>query len=158
MPSLPTIVNLERAVPTLKLWQQQLNQGISSPQPPRTPFNFHASGGASGSRSITLNWETISGADGYQIQMSATGDFSSAPIIATISNTAATSWSDDTVVTSVKRWYRIRSTAGTSFQPQSVQGIWSAPIISTSGNNATTYDQTSGTSGNGGWNKPAKVR
>lgn len=152
MPSLPSINSLQQLLPTLKIWQQTINPSVNAPTPPRTPFNFRAIGGASGATGVTLNWELVRGADGYQVQSSPTGDFSNASIVATLNSAAAISWFDSTIASGVKRYYRIRATTGTVNQPQSVFGVWSAPISSTSGNGTTSYDQTSGSSGSGGWN------
>jgi hypothetical protein len=144
MAQLPTINSLEQLLPNLKLWQQTINPTLNLPTVPRSPFNFRASGGAVGSTGVALSWEVVKGADGYEIQSSTNGDFSTAPVIATLTTNLAMSWFDSTVITSVKRWYRIRSTNGTTRAPHYLKGIWSAPIIATSGSNTTTYDQTSG--------------
>lgn len=154
MPSLPTIHSANEAPRKLKIWQQQLNPVVNQPKAPRTPFNFQASGGAAGVLGNQLSWDRVQGADGYQIQMSSTGDFSSAQVIATLTSPVATSYFDNTVQSAVKRYYRIRSTSGTTNQPQSVQGIWSAPISQTSGSATTSYDTVSGSSGRSGWNSP----
>jgi hypothetical protein len=138
MRNLPNINTLEEAIPTLKVWQQTLNQVVSSPPPPRTPFNFQAQEGATGVTGIALSWELVRGADGYEIQMSTTGDFSTASIIATLTSAVANTYFDNTISTSVKRYYRIRATAGTANSPHSVKGIWSAPISQTSGSGTTT--------------------
>lgn len=151
---LPTI-HSAKEFPKLKIWQQSLNRVIDQPKAPRTPFNFQASGGAAGVLGNSLSWDRVLGADGYQIQMSQTGDFSFAAVIATLTSPVATSYFDNTVSSSVKRYYRIRATAGTTNQPQSVQGIWSAPISQTSGSATTSYDTVSGSSGNAGWNRPS---
>lgn len=148
MSSLPVISSLEQLLPALKIWQQAINPVINTPVAPRAPFNFHAVGGAAGATGITLNWESVKGADGYEIQSSTTGDFSTAPIIATLTNLASTSFFDSTAITSVKKWYRIRSTTGTTNSPHSIKGIWSSPIFNTSGSGTTSYDQTTG---GGGW-------
>jgi len=155
MPQLPVINSLEQLLPSLKVWQQALNPTLNLPVAPRTPFNLRATGGAAGATGITLNWDIVKGADGYEIQSSSNGDFSTAAIVATLTNGAATSWFDNTQVTSVKRWYRIRATNGTTQSPHYVKGPWSAPINNTSGSATTVYDQTSGTSGasQNGWNR-----
>jgi hypothetical protein len=83
----------------------------------------------------------VPGATGYEVQVSQNGDFSTAPIVATSSDPSATSHVDNTITNGVKRWYRVRSTAGTTNQPNAVKGRWTAPVISTSGSGTTTYDQ-----------------
>ena len=138
--SLPTITSLQGLFAGLAQWQQALNPVITAPVPVRPPFNFTAAGGAAGATGISLTWERVAGADGYQLQRSATGDFSSATTIATLRSPVATSFFDSTVVTGTKYYYRVSSTAGTIQQPQSINGAWSSPISATSGNAQTTYD------------------
>ena len=82
---------------------------------PRAPFNLRALGGSSGN---TLSWEDILRADGYELQMSANGDFSQAT---TVYSGNATSFSDVHITTGTLRWYRIRSYANTR-QNSIVQG------------------------------------
>lgn len=151
--SLPSINSLEHAIPTLKIWQQRLNTLTRAPVPLRTPFNFRAAGGTTGATGITLSWEVVKGSDGYEVQSSPTGDFSNAPIIATLTSQVATSFFDSTGATAVKRYYRIRTTTGTNSAPRTVKSQWTAPINATSGSGVTTYDSTSATSGVGGWNR-----
>jgi hypothetical protein len=155
MGSLPTITSLEQVLPTLKIWQQRINPVVNTPVPPHAPFNVSASGGAAGATGITVGWGIVKGSDGYEVQMSTNGNFESAVIIALLTNPAATSYFDSTTVTSVKRYYRVRATAGTANQPHSVKGIWSAAINATSGSGLVTHDQTTFTSGAGGWNRPS---
>jgi hypothetical protein len=75
--------------------------------PPRTPFNLRVTGGAAGN---ALAWENVPAADGYEVQMSETGDFSSAP---TVFSGNATAFADVHTTIGTKRWYRIRSYAST---------------------------------------------
>ena len=152
--SLPTITTPEMLVATLKIWQQKLQPALAVVAIPRCPFNFRVAGNATGATGLTLNWEQVYGADGYQIQMSTNGDFSTASVIATLTNPAATAWFDSTAVTGVQRWYRIRSTAGTVSKPQSVFSVWSAPAANTSGSGTTTYNPIINNSGSDGWNPP----
>jgi len=152
--TLPTITAMEQLLPALKIWQQQLNPVVNSPVAPHAPFNVAAAGGAAGATGITITWGVLPGVDGYEVQMSPNGDFTNATVIATLTNLAATSTFDSTVVTGVKRWYRVRGTAGTRNQPHTVKGIWSAPVAATSGSGLVTHDQTTFTSGATGWNRP----
>jgi len=152
--SLPIVYSLAELIPTLKVWQQSLNLPLRLPQLPRIPFNFRATSGPAGTLIITLRWERVVGSDGYQLQSSMNGDFSSvnvAPILATIRGSEAIIWVDSPGI-STKRWYRIRATAGTASQPQSVLSPWSAPIIQISGSGNVVYDQVSSTAGVNGWN------
>lgn len=147
MSSLPVISSLEQLLPALKLWQQTLNPSVNVPPQPRIPFNFRSSSGI-GTPHTTLQWESVQGADGYQIQSSSNGDFSTpttATIIAALRGQTSTSWTDALSASGVKRWYRIRATAGTVNQPQVIFGVYSAPIIATSGSGAIVYDKVSST-------------
>lgn len=136
--ALPTITSPQQLLGGLKQWQQQLNPAVSLPPEPRAPFNLRIS---SGTATNSLSWEKVSGAQGYEVQVSQNGDFTSAPIITTPSDSSATSHVDPTIVNGVKRWYRIRTTTGTANQPGLLKSAWSAPVISTSGSGTTTYDQ-----------------
>jgi hypothetical protein len=54
-------------------------KGIAVEQvPPRTPFNLRVTGCAAGN---AFAWENVPAADGYEVQMSETGDFSFAPTV-----------------------------------------------------------------------------
>lgn len=113
----------------------QLKRNAVQPVPPRTPRNLRSTGVASGN---AVSWETVPGADGYELQMTPNGDFSTA---ATVQSGAPTTY-NDIVPAGTKRWYRVRPTAGTPSQPGIIKGNWSAPIISVGNSGATTYDQT----------------
>jgi hypothetical protein len=136
--ALPTITSPQQILGGLKRWQQQLDPSVSLPVEPRPPWNLRITGGTALN---SLSWEPVPGAGGYEIQVSQNGDFSNAPIIATPTDGGATSHVDNTAVNGVKKWYRVRSTAGTTNQPNALKGLWSAPVISTSGSGTTTYDQ-----------------
>src|ERR1700734_3330192 len=77
------------------------------PLPPRTPFNLRVTGGSAGN---ALSWETVPGADGYEIQMSPNGDFSQAT---TVYSGNATAFTDVHITTGTTRWYRARGYAKT---------------------------------------------
>jgi hypothetical protein len=136
--ALPTITSLHQILSGLKQWQQQLNPSVSLPVEPRAPWNLRITGGTS---TNALSWEKVPGAQGYEVQVSANGDFSNAPILTTPSDSSATSHADNTITNGVKRWYRIRTTTGTANQPGLLKSLWSAPVISTSGSGTTIYDQ-----------------
>jgi len=156
MPALPTITTLQALLPSLKIWQQKIQPALGNVPVPRCPFNFRASGGPTGTTFVVLNWEQVSGTDGYEIQASSTGDFSTATTIATFKSPVATAYVDSTVTTGVQKWYRIRSTAGTLAKPQSVTSVWSAPVSNTSGSGTTSYNPINNNSGRGGWNPPSR--
>lgn len=155
--SLPTITNLSNAVQYLKIWQQQLNPVVSSPKPPRSPFNL-VTKSVAGTTGIALSWETVRGADGYVIYYSDTGDFSANNVLTKITNPAQKGFFDDLNASGKTRYYKIASTAGTQNAPQSVLGNTSAPISATTGVTATSSDTTSHTTGGGGWNRPIRPR
>lgn len=121
-------VLLQQLLPALKRNNVQ-------PVQPRPPFNLRVKGATTGN---AVSWETVPGADGYELQASSNGDFSTAPLI---SSGAATAYTD-VVGSGTKKWYRVRSTSGTPSQPNLIKGNWSAPVISTSNSGTTSYDQT----------------
>lgn len=120
---------LQQLLPALKA-------ATSQPIAPRVPFNLQATGTTGAN---TVSWETIPGADGYELQSSSNGNFANAPIIASGKATSFT----HTLTSGTKRWYRVRGTSGSATQPQAIKGPWSAPITSTSNSGVTTYDQQS---------------
>ena len=134
--SLPALVSLEQSLPILKQWQQQANDALALPPAARPPFNLRATGTAG---HIVLNWEQVVGADGYEIQSTANGDFSLSAT-STVRGANTTTFPDATLQAGDTRWYRVRSTAGTNNNPQVVKGQWSAPVKQIVGG-ATIYDQ-----------------
>jgi len=153
MTTLPTITGPGNLYSNLKLWQQTINPVVNAPRPPRSPFNFSAKSVAA-TTGILLSWELVKGADGYKIYFSDNGDFSShSQLLIQITNVAQTNYFDNIGVTGQKRWYRISATTGTANAPQSVEGTQSAPISNSTGSGTTSQDNTSHTSGSGGWNK-----
>lgn len=157
MANLPTINSLEELLPALKVWQQKLRPVVGVPKAPRTPFNFRASSGASATGNA-LSWEFINGADGYVVYRSDNGNFSNPSIIARITDAKQLSYFDGLGASGITKYYRIAGTAGTDNQPQVIVGKQSATIKATSGSGTTTFDQTSGSSGNTGWNHPQSFR
>jgi hypothetical protein len=135
---LQTITSPHQILGGLKQWQQQLNPPVSLPVEPRAPWNLRILGAATAN---SLSWEKVPGATGYEVQVSQNGDFSQSPIIATSSDPTATAHIDNTIGAGVKRWYRVRSVAGATNQPNVVKSPWTAPVISTSNSGTTTYDQ-----------------
>jgi len=99
-----------------------------------------------------LTWESVPGASGYEIQASASGDFSQAPIISVPTSQNQTVYNHESGATGTKFYYRIRATNGDA------KSTWSAPIAIVSTTAASVYDQTSHTSGVNGWNRVSNVR
>ena len=112
---------------------------------PRIPWNFMAEGKTDG---ILLTWEPVSGADGYEILRSDTGNFSNSiettdnVLTIALSSGQQDSYFDALGATSVTRYYMIRATAGTISSPHSVKGPLSGKISQTSGSGTTTSDTT----------------
>lgn len=152
--SVPAITSLNDIVSKLNLWRQQINPLVSQPILPRSPFNFQAQGGIAGTTGILLGWDQVPHADGYEIQSSPTGDFSTVGVSVVIDNGAQTSYFDSLGVASTKRYYKIRATGGTVAQPHTIKGTLTAAISATSGSGTTSYDNTSHQSGGGAWNPP----
>lgn len=144
---------MSQILQNLQIWRQQLNPIVATPAKLRSPFNLVASS-PTGTTGILLQWNSVRGADGYVIEYSTNGDFGAGNVLAKITNGAQTAYFDDLNASGVKRWYRITTTSGTVSAPQSVLGNTSAPVSATSGSGTTSYDNTSGTSGNDGWNRP----
>jgi hypothetical protein len=136
--ALQTITSPHQIVGGLKQWQQQLNPFRLAPRGATAPVEPSYRRRHIDKRSLLGKGPR---AHGYEVQVSSNGDFLNAPIITTSSDSSATTHVDNTIVNGVKRWYRIRTTTGTTNQPGLLKSLWSAPVISTSGSGTTTYDQ-----------------
>lgn len=119
-------------IPQLIQWQQNLKQNLIVPLPAPVPANFTVKSQQGGNY---LSWTQMKGADGYEIDKSVTGDF--ATVLQTISITGGQNVAffdpiqTASGATPTKYYYRIRSTAGTSTQPQISKGKSSAVISAT---------------------------
>jgi hypothetical protein len=136
------IINI---VPGLTQWRQVLNKSVKSVPSPKVPWNFQVANKQGGNY---LTWQTVSGADGYIVEISTNGDFSTGVDAKQLPGNNNISYFD-TVPTSsgaspAIRYYRVRATAGTTNQPQSVQGNASGAISSTAiaPNDSTTASTT----------------
>lgn len=99
---------------------------------PAIPWNFTVVNKQGGNY---LTWQLVKGADGYRIDISTNGDFSTGVQTVTLKGQANTAYFD-TVPTSggtapAARQYRVRATSGTINEPQKVDGINSGVIAST---------------------------
>jgi len=124
---LPNITQTSDILQRLQTWRITLQNALRQNAParqPQVPFNFQATNARGG---ITLSWAAVPGADGYEIQSSSNGDFSTANIVV-VGSQAQTSLFDSLGGPPTTRYYRIRSTAGTANAPHSVKGSWSASI------------------------------
>lgn len=139
--SLPIITG----IPGIQQWQQVLKTVNSSPQTPKIPWQFTVKNQQGGNY---LTWQVVAGADGYIVDISANGDFSTTlssinlPGINNITyfDTAPTA----NGVAPTIRYYRVRATAGTTNQPQSVLGLTTGVVSSTAiaPNDTTTTPST----------------
>lgn len=126
--SLPIITG----IPGVQQWQQILKTVNSSPQTPKIPWQFTVKNQQGGNY---LTWQVVAGADGYVVDISTNGDFSvvlssiNLPGINNITyfDTAPTA----NGVAPTVRYYRVRATAGTTNQPQSVLGLTTGVVSST---------------------------
>lgn len=141
MPAIPIINTL----PGLQQWQQALQSATKGVLTPRIPWNFTVTSKQGGNY---LTWQSVSGADGYIVDISQNGDFSTGIISINLPGNNNTAYFD-TVPTAAGatpaiRYYRVRATAGTVQQPQSVQGLTTGVISSTAipPNNTTTASTT----------------
>jgi hypothetical protein len=117
LPPVPSISGLEQ-------WRQQLKLSAPIPSTPKIPWNFTVVTKQGGNY---LTWQTVNGADGYIVDVSLNGDFSTGVTSVTLMGNANTAYFDS--VPTAKglpppiRYYRVRATAGTSTNPQSVEGL-----------------------------------
>ena len=139
---LPTIARNADLLIGLKVWQRTLSPNLIRPRSFRPPFNFRASTPTATGTGITLDWSTVRGADGYEIQRSSNGDFSTGYTIIVIYSGRQESHFDSLGATGTQRWYRIRATGGNALAKHSIKGAWSSVIKATSNDGTTTYDGT----------------
>lgn len=118
--------------PGLAQWQAGLRQTLLSPVSPPIPANFVVASKQGGNY---LTWSAVKGADGYQVEVSSAGDFSTILTAHLLPGNAATAHFD-TVPTSsgvapAIRYYRVKATAGTIKNPQSITGKPTSVLSST---------------------------
>jgi len=126
--TIPTITT----IPGLAQWQAGLRQTLFSPTSPPIPANFAVASKQGGNY---LTWSAVKGADGYQVEISSTGDFSVLLTAHLLPGNNANAHFD-TVPTSTGtaptvRYYRVRATAGTVKNPQNVLGKPTSVLSST---------------------------
>lgn len=127
--SLPTVTPTQDINQVLANWQTQLAPLIQSALPQPTPLNFSATNSRGG---MTLSWSPVSGSDGYEILKSANGSFSDDLQIIPIKDANQSSYFDSTGGNSQTAHYRIRTTSGTTANPQSQRGPESGVVKQTS--------------------------
>lgn len=126
--TIPVISN----IPQLAQWQSALRQTLKIPTAPSIPANLAAASKQGGNY---LTWSAVTGADGYQIEVSENGDFATVLNTVLLPGQQSTAFFD-TVPTSAgaapaTRYYRVRATAGTVRSPQTVKGRTSSTVSST---------------------------
>ena len=119
------------SLPQLAQWQASIRGNLKQPVPPPVPANVAVASRQGGNY---ITWSAVTGADGYRIHVSETGDFSVVLTVFSLPSQQSTAYFD-TVPTSkgaapVTRYYRVNATAGTQSQPQSVQGKSSGTVSS----------------------------
>lgn len=132
--SLPTIMRGVDIPRLLKTWQTKLAQAVQQQiNSPRAPWNFKATSARGG---IQLAWSPVDGADGYQIIRSSSGDLSNPDATYNLPGQQQNSYFDalptSQSVPTLKKYYKIRATSGTSSNPQTVFGVFSGIVSQTS--------------------------
>lgn len=134
-------------IPALTQWRAKLNNTLKRPFAPKIPWNFAVASKQGGN---LLTWASVAGADGYEIDKSTTGDFSSNFTTVQLPAQQQSSYFDASPTaqgaTPVKMFYRMRATAGTLAQPQSVKGKDTGVLSSTAiaPNDTTATSSSSG--------------
>lgn len=123
--SLPTSTGVQDINQLLATWQNQLNPGVSNVAPQVTPLNFSVTNSRGG---LTLNWSPVSGGDGYEILKSQNGSFADDLQVIPVKNANQSNFFDSMGGNAQSASYRIRTTSGTSSNPQSARGPESGVI------------------------------
>lgn len=128
MNTIPTISTL----PGLDLWKANLRNTLRVPAAAPIPANVTIASKQGGNY---ITWSAMNSADGYRVDVSETGDFSVLLTSVMLTGNQATAYFDS-VPTSAggapkKRYYQVRSTAGTIQNPHTVVGKPSASVNST---------------------------
>lgn len=119
-------------IPALAQWQAGLRQTLKTAIAPPVVANFSVASKQGGNY---LTWAVMKAADGYQVEISSAGDFSTLLTSIQLPGNSSTAYFD-TVPTSAGgapaiRYYRVRATAGTTKAPQSVLGKPTSVLSST---------------------------
>lgn len=126
-------------------WRQALGPSLRRLTAPIIPWNFTGTTKQGGNY---LTWSAVNGADGYELQVAASGDFLTNPVIHQLPGNNNISYFDSVPTTQgatpPQRWYRVRATAGTLTLPQSSKGRWSGAVALTAiaPSNTTTASTT----------------
>jgi hypothetical protein len=133
--SLPTINNDTAA--TLQNWKAKLNKTIKNSLPAPTPYNFAVTSARGG---LKITWSpvqtpadtSLGSPDGYELLRSVNGTFTDDLQVIPIKNVGQSNYFDSTNGNSQTVSYRIRTTAGTSSNPQAMRGPESGVVAHTS--------------------------
>jgi hypothetical protein len=133
--AIPVISNLNNPQQQ-QAWQRALNRAVKKPLTCAPPSNFTVTSKQGGNY---LQWAAMrrpgNEADGYRVEISTTGDFSTGVTSVTLKGNANTAYFDNVPTaqgaTPAKRFYRVSATTGTQSEPQSVVGKPSGVIAST---------------------------
>lgn len=130
--ALPTITDASQLPQYLKVWQTELAPLLKKALVPRIPWNFAITSKQGGNYAT---WQGVAEADGYILDISTTGDFSTGAITVPLLGQNNTAYFDNVPTAGgaapAIRYYRVRATAGTTANPQSVSGRPSQVISST---------------------------
>lgn len=127
--SLPTVTPNQNINEVMANWQTQLAPVISNAAPQATPLNFTVTNSRGG---LTLNWSPVQGGDGYEILKSQNGSFADDLQVIPVKSANQSNFFDSTGGNALKASYRIRTTSGTTANPQSQRGPESGVISHTS--------------------------
>jgi hypothetical protein len=127
--SLPSVGSFSQLQQYMGTWKHNLTRVLQRPIGPRVPPNFRITNARGGFR---LEWAFTEGADGYEIQRSDDGSFSSNVVTIPVRHRDQTSYFDPMGGAAVERYYRVRATAGTENAPHSVGGPFSTSVSHTS--------------------------
>ncbi len=125
---LPVITTQEGLLLYLKQFERKLNPLLARARTPKSVWNFKVTTKRGG---LLLEWDILSGADGYEIQSSVNADFAS-PVVIPLRNSQQNSYFDALGGGPTTRFYKIRATAGTIRTPHTVKGKLSGIVSGTS--------------------------
>lgn len=158
--ALPTVIDPKQQQDVQKNTQVTLGSVITLPSTPIAPWNFAAKNQRGG---VLLSWSSIVpnqgsapspgaskgkqvlSADGYELQRSDTGDFSSGKYISIpIRDPAQNTYFDSLGGAPQTKYYRLRATNGTGNNPYVVHGLFTGILkqISIDSNDTVTVPTT----------------
>lgn len=157
--SIPLINSPAQLQQMMQVWRQALSRTVKVASAPPAPLNFRATSQRGG---ILLRWgrtnplnkakllgeaTTQTGPDGYEILISKSGDFVSDVTVVSINDVTQTSYFFPVSGAPTKYSFKIHSTAGTPYTPNSAFGPDSGTVQATSIDSTdtttkpkTTYD------------------